>query len=170
MLVLLQTIDQQIFLSDFLFFLLSGDENWGGQCSQGRRQSPIDLAEEASVIGRYPALQLTNYDQILKNAKVRNTGHSRESFRIAYVDPALDLLCIILCALWNRKQSNDSTLTTVYSYRSAIVPSYECVVNVNATRALIELVSLMQCNAMQRDATHKRMCLVAMGWLVWVRI
>jgi len=42
----------------------------------GRRQSPIDLAKEAAVMGRYPSLYFRNYDTALVNAKIRNTGHS----------------------------------------------------------------------------------------------
>lgn len=56
--------------------ILKGDEGWGGQCSLGRRQSPIDLAEDAAVLGKYAPLKFDNYGDILQNAKVRNTGHS----------------------------------------------------------------------------------------------
>lgn len=58
------------------FFILTGEENWGGQCALGRRQSPIDLAEEASVVGVYPSLSFINYSEPIQNAKVKNTGHS----------------------------------------------------------------------------------------------
>lgn len=58
------------------FFFLSGVEEWGGQCRNGRRQSPIDLAKDAAVMGRYPSLYFRNYDSSLVNAKIRNTGHS----------------------------------------------------------------------------------------------
>lgn len=68
-------ITLQIF-NDFLVF--PGDENWGGQCALGRRQSPIDLAEDASVVGVYPSLSFINYSIPIQNAKVKNTGHSRE--------------------------------------------------------------------------------------------
>lgn len=60
--------------------MFSGVENWGGQCTLGRRQSPIDLVEEASVVGHYPSLMFENYDQYIKNATVRNTGHSRKYY------------------------------------------------------------------------------------------
>ncbi|KAJ6638389.1 Carbonic anhydrase 2 [Pseudolycoriella hygida] len=56
--------------------VVKGEENWGGQCALGRRQSPIDLAEDASVVGYYPYLSFINYTQPIQNAKVRNTGHS----------------------------------------------------------------------------------------------
>lgn len=52
------------------------DEQWSGQCRIGRRQSPIDLARDASVIGRYKPLFFKNYDIVIANATVRNTGHS----------------------------------------------------------------------------------------------
>lgn len=58
--------------------MISGEENWGGQCSLGRRQSPVDLAEEASVLGKYPTLIFTNYTEAIRDAKVKNTGHSRK--------------------------------------------------------------------------------------------
>lgn len=53
-----------------------GTEEWGGQCRLGRRQSPIDLAKDAAVMGRYPSLFFRNYENPLVNAKIRNTGHS----------------------------------------------------------------------------------------------
>ncbi|XP_037028764.1 putative carbonic anhydrase 3 [Bradysia coprophila] len=56
--------------------VVKGPENWGGQCALGRRQSPIDLAEDASVVGVYPSLSFINYSEPIQNAKVRHTGHS----------------------------------------------------------------------------------------------
>lgn len=67
-----------------LYFYL-GEEKWGGQCSIGRRQSPIDLAEDASVAGRYPQLVFKNYEDIFKNAKIRNTGHSRKCLLLFFI-------------------------------------------------------------------------------------
>lgn len=61
-----------------IFAKILGNEGWNGQCSSGRRQSPIDLAEDASVIGRYPNLYFKNYDKLFENARIINTGHSRE--------------------------------------------------------------------------------------------
>lgn len=58
--------------------IVLGEENWGGECSIGRRQSPVDLAEKASVLGRYPMLMFANYTEPMLNAKVKNTGHSRK--------------------------------------------------------------------------------------------
>lgn len=55
-----------------------GKEEWGGQCRYGRRQSPIDLARAAAVMGRYSSLYFQNYELQLKDAKIRNTGHSRK--------------------------------------------------------------------------------------------
>lgn len=57
-------------------FFITGQEEWAGICRNGRRQSPIDLAKDAAVMGRYPSLYFRNYDGVLQNAKIRNTGHS----------------------------------------------------------------------------------------------
>lgn len=57
-------------------FFNTGQEEWAGICRNGRRQSPIDLAKDAAVMGRYPSLYFRNYDGVLQNAKIRNTGHS----------------------------------------------------------------------------------------------
>ncbi len=67
----------------------SGDENWGGQCALGRRQSPIDLAEGASVVGRYASLSFINYTVPIQNAKVKHTGHSREYSKKNSINPIL---------------------------------------------------------------------------------
>lgn len=58
--------------------LFAGEEQWGGQCRNGRRQSPIDLAKGAAVMGIYPSLHFRNYENSLEKAKIRNTGHSCE--------------------------------------------------------------------------------------------
>lgn len=63
----------------FVFNSISGEELWPGQCRNGQKQSPIDLAKDASVIGRYSPLLFKNYDKLLKNATIRNTGHSCKS-------------------------------------------------------------------------------------------
>lgn len=60
-------------------FVIAGHENWGGKCDQGLRQSPVDLTEDASVLGQYPALMFGNYSEPIQNASVRNTGHSSRS-------------------------------------------------------------------------------------------
>lgn len=60
----------------FFSLSLAGDEQWNGQCRNGRKQSPIDLARDASVIGKYKPLYFKNYDNVISNATVRNTGHS----------------------------------------------------------------------------------------------
>lgn len=60
----------------FVFNFIPGEETWPGQCHSGQKQSPIDLAKDASVIGRYSPLVFKNYDKLLKNSTIRNTGHS----------------------------------------------------------------------------------------------
>lgn len=45
------TIYVIIFIEIFSDFL--ENENWGGECDTGRRQSPIDLDHDASVKGRF---------------------------------------------------------------------------------------------------------------------
>lgn len=53
-------------------------EKWGGQCDDGQRQSPIDLAFGASVRGTYDDFVFHDYEQPIKDAKVTNNGHSSE--------------------------------------------------------------------------------------------
>lgn len=71
-----QKIDEMSLFVIVAFCFVTGSVSWGGDCSIGRRQSPIDLAKAASVTGRYPPLFFRNYDSVLENAKIRNTGHS----------------------------------------------------------------------------------------------
>lgn len=72
-----QTLIKTMLMSARIYFLVfAGQEEWGGQCRSGRRQSPIDLAKDAAIMGRYPSLLFRSYDSVLKNAKIRNTGHS----------------------------------------------------------------------------------------------
>lgn len=95
------------------FFLFAGQEEWGGQCRSGRRQSPIDLAKDAAIMGRYPSLLFKSYDSVLKNAKIRNTGHSCK-LKSAYIhlfynfqlapplakaikSTCIELVCIHIC-------------------------------------------------------------------------
>lgn len=67
------------FIVNWILYVFStGQEDWGGQCVQGRRQSPVDLSEEASILGLYPTLMFTNYSEPMVLGKVRNTGHSRK--------------------------------------------------------------------------------------------
>lgn len=71
-----------IFLSgsriNYFSFTCTGKEDWSGKCAIGRRQSPVDLAEDASVLGQFSPLTFINYDNDVKNGKVRNSGHSSE--------------------------------------------------------------------------------------------
>lgn len=55
---------------------IPGENQWGGECRTGLRQSPIDLTKEIAPIGHYPALNLINFDVQLQNARLWNTGHS----------------------------------------------------------------------------------------------
>lgn len=36
------------------------NENWGGECDTGRRQSPIDLDHDASVKGIYKQIKISD--------------------------------------------------------------------------------------------------------------
>lgn len=62
-------------ISRVLFFF-AVVENWGGECDEGRRQSPIDLSYAASVRGYYPEFDFSDYDHVIPNANVSNNGHS----------------------------------------------------------------------------------------------
>ena len=53
-----------------------GEDNWGGACDEGLRQSPIDLSYAASVRGYFPEFDFSEYDDIVPNANVTNNGHS----------------------------------------------------------------------------------------------
>lgn len=48
------------------------------------RQSPVDLTEEASILGKYPAIMFGNYSEVIKTANVRNTGHSSK-YLLCYI-------------------------------------------------------------------------------------
>lgn len=63
---------------DFIFVFLFNFlvEHWGERCDEGRRQSPVDLATEASVHGIFPSFTFADYDEPIKDAAVVNTGHS----------------------------------------------------------------------------------------------
>ncbi|XP_050077518.1 carbonic anhydrase-like [Anopheles maculipalpis] len=56
--------------------IMSEPENWGGQCDNGRRQSPIDLTQTAAVRGEFAPLFFSNYKLPIKQAQLVNTGHS----------------------------------------------------------------------------------------------
>lgn len=59
-------------------FPFTGDENWGGMCNTGRRQSPIDLVKEAAVAGKFTGFVFQNYDTPMKSPVIVNNGHSSE--------------------------------------------------------------------------------------------
>lgn len=56
--------------------VLDDSENWGGMCKNGTRQSPVDLAHKAAVTGHFSKFVFHNYDEVLKNPKIINNGHS----------------------------------------------------------------------------------------------
>lgn len=56
--------------------VLSDDEDWGGICASGKRQSPVDLAVDASIRGEFNSFIFHNYDAPMKNPNVINNGHS----------------------------------------------------------------------------------------------
>lgn len=45
-------------------------------CSSGRRQSPVDLAHEASIKGEYPGFVFQGYDKSIIDPQMVNNGHS----------------------------------------------------------------------------------------------
>lgn len=61
------------------FSNLSDNENWGGKCSTGNRQSPIDLVKDVAVYGRFTGFQFQNYDSPMKSPIIVNNGHSSKS-------------------------------------------------------------------------------------------
>lgn len=45
-------------------------------CSSGTRQSPVDLATDASIKGEYPGFIFYGYDKPMANPYIVNNGHS----------------------------------------------------------------------------------------------
>lgn len=84
-------------------YVFSGEEQWGGKCRNGSRQSPIDLAKDAAVMGRYPSLYFRNYENLLESAKIRNTGHSCK-FTIFFFHS--HSILIPICAQMHLNQAN----------------------------------------------------------------
>lgn len=62
-----------------IFVFLTDKEEWGGDCETGTKQSPVDLNEDAAVLGTYPPFHFSSgYYQHMVDAAVINTGHSSE--------------------------------------------------------------------------------------------
>lgn len=52
-------------------------EDWGGTCAAGRRQSPVDLNENASVRGEYNPFKFVKYGhRATQSYSILNNGHS----------------------------------------------------------------------------------------------
>ncbi|XP_035913451.1 carbonic anhydrase 1-like [Anopheles stephensi] len=68
--------------------VMSEPEKWGGQCDNGRRQSPIDLTQAAAVRGEFTPFFFNNYKLPIKQALLANTGHS---VQISNRDPAVTI-------------------------------------------------------------------------------
>ncbi|XP_049300265.1 carbonic anhydrase isoform X2 [Anopheles funestus] len=68
--------------------VMSEPESWGGQCDNGRRQSPIDLAQAAAVRGEFAPFFFSNYKLPIRQAQLANTGHS---LQISNQDPAVTI-------------------------------------------------------------------------------
>lgn len=54
------------------------NEDWGGMCAAGKRQSPVDLAQDAAIKGQYPGFVFQSYDTPMYNPQIVNNGHSSE--------------------------------------------------------------------------------------------
>lgn len=52
------------------------NEDWGGMCAAGKRQSPVDLAHDAAIKGQYPGFIFQSYDKPMNNPQIVNNGHS----------------------------------------------------------------------------------------------
>uniref|UniRef100_A0AAG5DUH3 Carbonic anhydrase n=1 Tax=Anopheles atroparvus TaxID=41427 RepID=A0AAG5DUH3_ANOAO len=68
--------------------IISEPETWGGQCDNGRRQSPIDLTQAAAVRGEFAPFQFNNYKLPIRQAQLVNTGHS---VQVNNADPAVSV-------------------------------------------------------------------------------
>jgi carbonic anhydrase len=65
-----------LFSINTFFLYFSDNEDWGGMCTAGKRQSPIDLAHDAAIKGWYPGFIFQNYETPMKNPSIVNNGHS----------------------------------------------------------------------------------------------
>lgn len=59
-------------------FHLPDNEDWGGMCAAGKRQSPVDLNHDAAIKGQYPGFIFQNYDTPMDTPQIVNNGHSSE--------------------------------------------------------------------------------------------
>lgn len=62
-------------------FTIADNEEWGGMCAAGKRQSPVDLAHEAAIKGEFPGFIFQNYDEPMKNPEIINNGHSSKFYK-----------------------------------------------------------------------------------------
>lgn len=65
-----------VLMIQFFLFCPLDNEDWGGMCAAGKRQSPVDLAHEAAIKGEYPGFIFQSYDAPMKSPIVVNNGHS----------------------------------------------------------------------------------------------
>lgn len=63
-------------LAFVVFFLNIDNEDWGGMCAAGKRQSPVDLNHDAAIKGQYPGFIFQNYDKAVDSPQIINNGHS----------------------------------------------------------------------------------------------
>lgn len=62
------------------FTILLDNEDWGGMCAAGKRQSPVDLNHDAAIKGQYPGFIFQGYDKPMSSPQIVNNGHSSKFF------------------------------------------------------------------------------------------
>jgi carbonic anhydrase len=60
---------------------------WGGECDEGKRQSPIDLNYDVAVKGKLQPFTFVNYAQPIERAIITNTGYSSEYLFVIFSYP-----------------------------------------------------------------------------------